>query len=79
MAYTTIQVSPKTRSRLSVLKRYMRGTYDELLNSLIDIVPTHDDEGEYTEEFRASLLRSLMDIKRGRVYTSEEVKARLGV
>ena len=33
-----------------------------------------DDEGEYTEEFKQSLRRSLSDFKNKRVYSIEEAK-----
>ncbi len=38
-----------------------------------------DDEGICTDEFQASILRGLADIKNGKLYTLEEVKARLGI
>ncbi len=79
MAYTTIQISAETRRKLSQLKASERETYDELLNSLISLVPEGDDEGKYTPEFRASLLRSLQDIRAGRVHTLESVKKELGL
>ena len=79
MVYTSIQISPKTREMLSKLKSNKRETYDELLQMLIGLVPTGDDEGEYTDEFRASLLRSLSDIKHGRTYSMEETKKKLGI
>jgi len=40
---------------------------------IMDIVPLEDGEGEYTDEFRMSLLRGLSDIKHGKVRTLEEV------
>lgn len=79
MAYTTIQISAETRKKLSQLKRYGRETYDELLNSLMALVPEGDDEGKYTPEFRASLLRSLYDVRMGRVHSLEDVKKDLGL
>ncbi len=79
MSYTTIQITEDTRLRLAKLKSSVRSTYDELLTALLDLVPSGDDEGEYTEEFKASLLRSLADIRHGRVYSSEEVRKRLGI
>jgi len=79
MSYTTIQIDSETRDRLTKLKAYARGTYDELLNALLDLVPSGDDEGEYTDEFRASLFRGLIDIKHGRTYSADEVRKRLGL
>lgn len=77
--YTSIQIAPQTRDRLAALKDSERETYDELLNALLDLIPRGDDEGEYTEEFRASLLRSLSDIKHGRTRSMNEVKKQLGI
>ena len=79
MRYTSIQIDTKTRERLAGLKSYDRETYDELLNALMDLIPSEDDEGKYTDEFRASLLRSLLDIKHGKVHSMEEVKKTLGI
>jgi hypothetical protein len=79
MPYTTIQISKTTRERLNGLRPYKRATYDEIIGTLIDLIPEGDDEGRYSEEFRASLLRGLLDIKNGRTYTSAEVKKKLGL
>ena len=77
--YTSIQLSPATKKRLSKMKTGTKETYDELINTLLDLVPSGDDEGEYSEEFKASLLRSLSDMKHGRVYSLKEVEAALGL
>ncbi|NYZ78155.1 hypothetical protein H0N96_02015 [Candidatus Micrarchaeota archaeon] len=79
MAYTTIQVSAETREKLAKLKTYERETYDELLNALLSLVPSGDDEGEYTDEFRIGLLRAKEDIRKNRVYSHEFVKKQLGL
>jgi hypothetical protein len=79
MAYTSIQISVETREKLMRLKSYARETYDELLTMLISLVPYGDTEGKYSDEFRASLLRSLSDIKQGRVHQLADVKKQLGI
>ncbi len=79
MNYTTIQITEATRARLTELKESTRETYDQLLNALLDLVPSSDDEGKYTREFRASLIRALADIKHGRTYSISEVKKSLGL
>ena len=79
MDYTTIQISRKTREKLNGLRAYKRMTYDELLNVLMSLIPDRDDEGMYTEDFRASLLRSLLDVKEKKTHSTEEVKAQLGI
>lgn len=38
-----------------------------------------DDEGEYTDKFRASLLRGLTDIILGKVHSDKEVRKKLGI
>jgi len=77
--YTSIQISSDTRERLARLKAGQHETYDELLNSLLDLVPEGDEEGKYSPEFRASLLRGLADIRRGRTHSIEDVKKELGL
>ncbi len=79
MSFTTIQINSTTRERLTKLKRRGRETYDELLNNLMDLVPAGDKEGEYTDEFKASIVKGRLDIKHGRTYTLEEAKKRLGI
>ncbi len=79
MDYTTIQIDKRTRSRLTKMRFHPRQTYDALLNGLMDLVPKGDDEGEYTDAFRASLLRGLIDIRQGRTRSSAEVRKRLGI
>ena len=79
MSYTTIQISRETREKLSKLRFYKNATYDEIINALMNLIPKKDDEGTYTDEFRASLLRGLLDINIERTYTSAEIKKRLGV
>jgi len=77
--YTTIQLTKDTREKLNKLRLYKRATYDEIINALIDLIPEGDDEGKYTSEFKASLLRGLLDIRHGRTYKSGEVRAKLGL
>jgi len=54
-------------------------TYDKLLNALMSLIPEGDEEGIYTEDFRASLLKSALDIKKRKTCTSEEVKKQLEI
>lgn len=79
MEYTTIQISRSTREKLNGLRAYKRMTYDELLNALMSLIPEGDEEGVYTEDFRTSLLRSLLDVKQKKTHTAEEVKRQLGI
>jgi len=79
MVYTSIQIMPETRMKLAKLKESERDTYDSVLTRLLELVPAEDEEGEYTEEFRVSLLKARLDLKRGRTIPHEILKSRLGL
>ena len=64
---------------MNELRAHKRMTYDELLNALMSLIPEGDEEGVYTEDFRASLLRGLLDVKEKRTHTTEQVKKQLGI
>ena len=71
---TTIQLRSETRDRLARLKSTSRETYNEVLNKLLALVPEGDEEGLYTQSFRASLLSARLDFKEGRLVDHERVK-----
>ena len=52
-------------------------THDELLNAFMSLIPEGDEEGVFTECFRVSLLRSLLDANEKKTHTVEEVKRQL--
>jgi hypothetical protein len=76
---TTVQLAPATRARLAALKGSPRETYDEVLNKLMDLIPSGDAEGRYTSAFRVGLLNARLDIREGRVVPHDELKRRLGL
>jgi len=43
------------------------------------LVPSGDDEGEYTNEFRVSILNARLDLMRGNTISLKEAKKRLGL
>ena len=79
MSYTTIVLPIKTRVELAGLKAYKREAYYETIQRLMSLVPKGDDEGDYSDEFRASLFRGMEDIDKGRVISHEELKKRCGL
>lgn len=79
MGYTSIQIAPETRKKLAKLKSYKRETYDEVINALMTLVPTGDDEGEYTDEFRAGLLRARVEMATGQTIRHEVLMKKLGL
>ena len=76
---TTIQVSPETRARLDELKQSPRESYDEVLNKLLELVPSGDEEGRYSLAFRVALLGARLDIRAGRTVSHAQLKRRLGL
>ena len=79
VAYTSIQLLPKTRERLARLKAGTRATYDDLVNTLLDIVPEGDSEGRYRDDFRLGLVRARIGVLKGRVHSHADVKRSLGL
>ena len=71
---TTIQIDEKVKDTLERLKIHSRDTYNKVIERLITI---HDDEGEFSEETIRHMEKSLEDIKKGRVYTTEQVRKKL--
>lgn len=63
--------------RLEVLKKAGNMTYDKLMRALLSLIPEGDDEGKYTDEFKASFLESSLDVVEGRAISLDELKRRL--
>jgi hypothetical protein len=79
LVITTIQLSPETRSRLAGLKESPRETYDDVVNRLLALVPTGDDEGRYSQAFRVGLLKARLDIHGGRTIDHARLKRQLNL
>ena len=73
---TTIQISKKTRKLLEELKNYPGETMDSLIARMAE--KGIDDEPLSEEEIKG-IECGLADIKAGRVYTTEELKKKLGI
>jgi len=71
---TTVQVSPETKKRLDGMKRYPRETFDDVIRRLID---TAEDDEPLSDAAIRAIEESLNDLKAGRVYTLEQVRAEL--
>jgi len=76
---TTVQLAPEARERLARLKQSPRETNDGLLNTLLDLVRTGDEEGTYRAAVRVGLLNARLDIRADRTVGHEELKRRLGL
>lgn len=74
---TSIQLENKTKTRLDKMKVFPKESYNDVVNRLINVV--EDDEGVLSEQTIKNIEQGLADIKAGRVYTSEQVKKKLGL
>ena len=70
---TTIQISGELKKELSTLKMYDKESYEEVIWDLIE------DSLELSEEAKADLLEAEEDVRKGRVYTLDQVKRELGL
>lgn len=75
MEKTTIQINLETLERLKSLKHFERQSYDELLNNLIN----NCEEESLSEEEINEIQKGLEDVKKGRVYSIEDVAKELGI
>ena len=75
MEKTTIQVNVGTLERLRALKRFERESYDEVINFVVDDYEDDELTGEELDEVKVAL----EEVKRGEVYSIEDVAKELGV
>lgn len=73
---TSIQIEKETKKRLDKLKNHPRETYNEVLARLLNTAQEDDVLSPTTIK---NIEEGLADIKAGRVYTSEQVKKKLGL
>jgi len=70
---TTIQISEELQSKLTKRKIFNRETYEEVIWDLLE------DTMELTEETKRDIAEAREDIKKGRVYTLDQVKKEVGL
>ena len=75
MEKTTIQINLSTLERLKTLKSFERQSYDELLTNIINNL----EEESLSENEIEDIKIALEEVKRGEVYSIEEVAKELGV
>ena len=73
---TTIQVTEETKDALKKMKLFPRETYEEVICRLMEI---DKEEEELSTETIQNIEKALEDVKRGRLYSTEEVKKELGI
>ncbi len=75
MEQSTIKLSKKLKNDLRKQMNHPRETYEAVIARLVKI--TQDDV--LSKEVIKNIEEGIADIKAGRVYTSEQVKKRLGL
>lgn len=74
MGATTIRVSLETKKQLDEIKHHPDETYEDVIIRLIDIAI---DPEPLSEETLKALDESIEDIRAGRLFTLDEVRAEL--
>lgn len=73
---TTIQVEKKLKDKLEELKLHPRESYNKVIERLVNI---RTDEGELSKETILNIERALEDVKKGRTFSTKEIKEKLGI
>ena len=76
MEQSTIKLSKKLKNDLRKQMNHPRETYEAVIARLLKI--TQEDE-VLSEEVIKNIEEGIADIKAGRVYTSDQVKKKLGI
>lgn len=77
---STIVLSKRLKHELETFKQYDRETYADVIGRLLHIA-REDDESkmELSEETKKGIARAKEDFKKGRIYTSEQMRKELGL
>ncbi|MBL7054928.1 hypothetical protein ISS05_04175 [Candidatus Woesearchaeota archaeon] len=70
---TTIQISEELQSKLTKRKIFDRETYEEIIWDLLE------DSMELNEQTKLDIAEAREDIKKGRVYTLDQVKKEMSL
>jgi len=73
---TTIQIKRDLKERLNSLKLYPKESYDSVIRRLSELA---EDDEPLSRGAIERIEVSLNDIKKGKVYTTDEVKKRLKI
>ena len=79
-ATTTVQVSTKLKKELDGFKEHKRETYAEVIGKLIEKAKEDEElELELSEETAIGAVEAKEDIRKGRVYSTKQLKKELGL
>lgn len=72
---TTIQLDEKIKEKLEEMKTNPRETYSSVIEKLIE----NEENEELSPQTIKNIEEALEDVKKGRVYSTKDVKKRLGI
>jgi predicted CopG family antitoxin len=73
---TTIQIEKEVKSELEKMKTFPRESFNSVIKRLIE---SKTDDIPLSSETLRKIENALEDIKYGRIYTTKEIKKRLGI
>ena len=77
---STIVLSKKLKHELADFKQYDRETYEDVIGRILHIAQEADESKlELSEETKKGIARGKEDFKKGRTYTTDELKKKLGL
>ncbi len=79
MASSMVRLETSTKKELEALKEHQRESFDDVISKLLALVPEGDEEGKYSDEFRAGLLEAHFEAKQGKLIPFDKVKKELGL
>ena len=77
---TTIQIPISLKRELDSIKEYKRETYADVIMKLVLRVKEDEEADlELSEEVLKGIKESREDVRKGRVYTTEQIEKELGI
>lgn len=70
---TTIQISEELQSKLTSRKMFDRETYEEIIWDLLE------DTMELSKETKKDIVEAREDVKKGRIFTLDQIKKEAGL
>ncbi|MCD6247526.1 MAG: hypothetical protein J7J87_03815 [Candidatus Diapherotrites archaeon] len=77
---TTIQIQKSLKRELDSLREYKRETYADVIKKLIERFKEQEEsELELSEEALKAIKEAREDVRKGKVYSTEQIKETLGL
>jgi len=77
---TTIQIQKSLKKELDSLREYKRETYADIIKKLIERFKEREEsELELSEEVLKAIKEAREDVRKGKVYSTKQIKETLGL